>query len=117
MGHALDLLAIINLIMSSASLRNAESWTPVCLVHLNDKAYAYAYVTFVEDSDVGVVFLSTTSDGDQFHAISQQASTIKKTLKTSGCLTDSRKSHWLTHLRSHQVPRSRGIAYANKLRG
>jgi hypothetical protein len=84
--HALDLLAIINLIMSSASLRTVESWTPVCLVHLNDKAFAYAYISFVEESDVGVVFLSTSSEGEQFYAISQQAATIKKTLKTSGCL-------------------------------
>lgn len=84
--HALDLLAIINLIMASSSLRTAESWTPVCLVHLNDKAFAYAYISFVEESDVGVVFLSTSSEGEQFYAISQQAMTIKKTLKASGCL-------------------------------
>jgi len=85
--HALDLVGLVNLIMSSASLRTAESWTPVCLAHLNPKAFAYAYISFVEDSDVGLVFLSTVSDGEQFYAISRHAATIKKTLKQSGCLT------------------------------
>lgn len=84
--HPADLLALINLILSSASLRTAESWIPVCMVHLNDKAFAYAYISFVEASDVGVVFLSTTSDGEQFYAIAQQAAIIKQTLKSSGCL-------------------------------
>mmetsp|Transcript_39057 Transcript_39057/g.107605 ORF Transcript_39057/g.107605 Transcript_39057/m.107605 type:complete len:620 (+) Transcript_39057:230-2089(+) len=84
--HAVDLQTLVNLIMSSASLRTSESWTPVCLVHLNDKAFAYAYISFVEGIDVGVVFLSTASDGDQFYAISQQAAIIKQTLQKSGCL-------------------------------
>jgi len=85
--HPVDLVAILNLICSSASLRTGESWTPLCLAHLNDKAYAYAYISFIEDSDVGVVFLSMNAEGDQFYAISQQAQGIKRTLKTSGCLT------------------------------
>lgn len=83
---ALDLSLLINLIMSSSSLRTAESWTPVCLANLNDKAFAYAYISFVEDTDVGVVFLSTAHDGEQFYAISQNATNIKRTLKVSGCL-------------------------------
>merc|ERR1719330_1148026 len=59
--HALDLGMVINIIMSSASLRTGESWTPVCLAHLSANAFAYAYISFVEDLDVGVVFISTSS--------------------------------------------------------
>jgi len=84
--HAVDLSMVINMIMSSASLRTGESWTPVCLPHLSDKAFAYAYISFIEGTEVGVVFLSTLSDGEQFYTISQQAATVKKTLATSGCL-------------------------------
>lgn len=84
--HPVDLQAVVNLIMSSRQLRTGESWTPVCLVHLSDKAFAYAYISFIEGSEVGVVFLSSASDGDQFYAISQHASIIKKTLQKSGCL-------------------------------
>eukprot|EP00413_Alexandrium_margalefii_P024788 CAMPEP_0204555812 /NCGR_PEP_ID=MMETSP0661-20131031/29119_1 /ASSEMBLY_ACC=CAM_ASM_000606 /TAXON_ID=109239 /ORGANISM="Alexandrium margalefi, Strain AMGDE01CS-322" /LENGTH=277 /DNA_ID=CAMNT_0051562911 /DNA_START=15 /DNA_END=844 /DNA_ORIENTATION=- len=85
--HATDLTMIVNMVMSSASLRTGESWTPVCLAHLNDKAFAYAYISFVEDSEVGVVFLSTVSDGEQFYTISQQAAMVKRTLRVSGCLS------------------------------
>lgn len=85
--NSLDLTMLLNLIMSSASLRTGESWTPICLVHLSDKAFAYAYISFVEESDVGVVFLSTASDGEQFYSISQQAANIKRTLKRTGCLS------------------------------
>merc|ERR1712129_479581 len=79
-------MGVVNMIMSSASLRTGESWTPVCLPHLSDKAFAYAYISFIEGTEVGVVFLSTLSDGEQFYTISQQAATVKKTLATSGCL-------------------------------
>jgi len=82
---ATDLAMIINMIMSSA-LKAAESWTPVCLANLNNKAFAHAYISFIEDSDVAVVFLSQISDGEQFYALSQQATNIKRTLASTGCL-------------------------------
>mmetsp|Transcript_19865 Transcript_19865/g.46462 ORF Transcript_19865/g.46462 Transcript_19865/m.46462 type:complete len:526 (+) Transcript_19865:57-1634(+) len=83
--NALDLGMVINIIMSSASLRTGESWTPVCLSQYNDKGFAYAYISFLEGSDVGVVFLSTASDGEQFYAISQQAAMVKSVLKQPVC--------------------------------
>jgi len=84
--HALDLGMIINIIMSFASLGSGESWTPVCLAHLRDTAFAYAYISFMEDLAVGCVFISTSSESEQFYAISQQASNIKRSLQSSGCL-------------------------------
>ncbi|CAE7946470.1 Vacuolar fusion protein MON1-like A [Symbiodinium microadriaticum] len=83
--NALDLGMVINIIMSSASLRTGESWTPVCMSQYNDKGFAYAYISFLEGSDVGLVFLSTASDGEQFYAISQQAAMVKDALKQPGC--------------------------------
>lgn len=84
--HAPDLQAVVNLIMSSASLRTGESWTPLCLPNMNDKAFAYAYISFTGGTDIGTVFLSLASDGELFYAISQHAATIKKNLHKSGCL-------------------------------
>jgi hypothetical protein len=84
--NSLDLTVVINLILSTASLRTAESWTPVCLAHLNDQAFAYAYISFIEQSDVALIFLSCQDESDQFHTISQQAETIRQTLRSSGCL-------------------------------
>eukprot|EP00933_Yihiella_yeosuensis_P045368 TRINITY_DN4073_c0_g2_i6.p1 TRINITY_DN4073_c0_g2~~TRINITY_DN4073_c0_g2_i6.p1 ORF type:complete len:410 (+),score=63.57 TRINITY_DN4073_c0_g2_i6:417-1646(+) len=83
--NALDLGMVVNIIMSSASLRTGESWTPVCLTRFNDKGFAYAYISFIEGSDVGVVFLSTASDGEQFYAISQQATAVKKSIQQPAC--------------------------------
>ncbi|CAE8693545.1 unnamed protein product [Polarella glacialis] len=83
--NALDLGMVVNMIMSSASLRTGESWTPVCLSRYNDKAFAYAYISFLEGSDVGVVFISMASDGEQFYAISQQAALVKKALQQPSC--------------------------------
>jgi len=84
--HAVDLSMVVNMIMSSASLRSGESWTPVCLQHLSDKAFAYAYISFIEGADVGVVFLSSDNVGEQFYAISKQAANVKRVLQSSGCL-------------------------------
>lgn len=78
---ALDLGMVVNLIMSSTSLRVGESWTPVCLTRFNDKGFAYAYISFVEGSEVAVVFLSTASDGEQFYEISKQAALVKEALE------------------------------------
>ncbi|CAJ1419762.1 unnamed protein product, partial [Effrenium voratum] len=83
---ASDLGMVVNIIMSSASLRTGESWTPVCLSQYNDKGFAYAYISFLEGSEVGVVFLSTASDGEQFYAISQQAAAVKEALRQPGVL-------------------------------
>ncbi|CAK0810895.1 unnamed protein product, partial [Prorocentrum cordatum] len=84
--NAVDLSMVVNMIMSSASLRSGESWTPVCLQHLSDKAFAYAYISFIEGADVGVVFLSSDNVGEQFYAISKQAANVKRVLQSSGCL-------------------------------
>lgn len=111
--HALDLSMIVNIVMSSASLRTGEHWTPVCLVHLSEAAFAYAYVSFVDGSDVGIVFLSTVSDGEQFYSISQQCTNVKKTLKASGCwgaVVEAASQSWVPiDLRSSgpdEVPRA-----------
>lgn len=84
--NSLDLGMVVNIIMSSASLRTGESWTPVCLSQYNDKGFAYAYISCIEGSEVIVVFLSTASDGKQFYAISQQAALVKETLRQPSCM-------------------------------
>lgn len=33
---------VVNMIMSSASLRTGESWTPVCLSQYNDKVHSHS---------------------------------------------------------------------------
>ena len=84
--NSLDLGMVVNIIMSSASLRTGESWTPVCLSQYNDKGFAYAYISCVEGSEIIVVFLSTASDGEQFYAISQQAAVVKEALRQPSCM-------------------------------
>jgi len=88
--HPTDLVILINLVRSSA-LRQSESWTPVCLPHYNDSAFLYAYVNF-SGRDLGLVVLSSTSDGDQFYALSQHFHRMMEALSSSGCLDAIRTS-------------------------
>lgn len=90
--HALDVSMVINFIMSSASLRTSESWAPICMPHYNSKAFARAYVTFIQDTEIGVVFLSAGHEDEQFYAISQQAAEVKLALERSGVLEDVREA-------------------------
>lgn len=52
-----DLVCVINYILSSNSLRGTESWTPICLPSISDRAFTYAYIGYVPKSDVCQVLL------------------------------------------------------------
>mmetsp|Transcript_12707 Transcript_12707/g.28452 ORF Transcript_12707/g.28452 Transcript_12707/m.28452 type:complete len:477 (-) Transcript_12707:1-1431(-) len=86
-SHPQDICVLVNFIMSSSSLRTAEAWTPVCLPHFHNAAFAYAYVSFFENSDVAVVFLSSMDEADQFYAISQHAHHLKNMLVSTNTLS------------------------------
>ena len=80
-----DLLLVTNLVMSSASLRQTESWTPICLPHLDPGAYVYAYVYFIPETNISFVIASPSSDGDVFFSISQSVKKMMNIMEESGC--------------------------------
>ncbi|GFE53118.1 vacuolar fusion protein, putative [Babesia ovis] len=86
-----DIAIVVNMVSTSHSLRQQESWTPLCLPDFNDQAFTYAYVNYI-DSDIGIVCISSTGDQDQFHKISGQFGVLTKKMTDSGSLGDLRTS-------------------------
>eukprot|EP00918_Siedleckia_nematoides_P106505 GHVU01232449.1.p1 GENE.GHVU01232449.1~~GHVU01232449.1.p1 ORF type:complete len:237 (-),score=42.03 GHVU01232449.1:665-1375(-) len=83
---AADVGLLINFVLSSASLRSAETWTPVCLPSYNDSAFIYAYVNFLTPLIV-VVFLSVSPDSAAFHQLSAHYARCKQSMDATGALS------------------------------
>ena len=73
---ACDIVLLINLIVSSPSLRSGESWTPVCLPSLSKEAFVYAYVQFLE-GDIAFVCVSASPENATFHQLSNHCQVVK----------------------------------------
>jgi hypothetical protein len=56
-----DLHLLLNTIETSATLRTAETWLPICLPKFNAAGFVHAYISFVLE-DVGLVFVSADRD-------------------------------------------------------
>lgn len=81
-----DLSCLITFVMTSKSLREVESWIPVCLPFYNSGSFLTMYVKYIEDP-VAVVYVSATGSTQQFSAISDYFhNKCVPILKNSGCL-------------------------------
>ena len=60
--HPIDLIIMTNFIQNLASLRNSESWTPICLPKFNSQGFLYAHVSYVVE-EVALVLLTTDPSG------------------------------------------------------
>lgn len=59
--HHIDASLLANLVTSYTSLRSTMSWTPICLPHFSDEGFLYAWVTFLQDSNICIALLSDNS--------------------------------------------------------
>jgi hypothetical protein len=57
-----DVILCVSLLYSNVSLRLTESWTPICLPKFSGQGFLYAYISFIKDSNVGIVLISTKAD-------------------------------------------------------
>ena len=78
---ACDMILLINLVVSSTSLRSGEGWTPVCLPSVSQEAFVYAYVHFLTE-EIAYVCLSLSPESENFYAISRQSQLIQESLQT-----------------------------------
>ena len=85
--EALDLLALINAILSSTALRSGENWTPFCLPSLDSRAFLHAYILFPKPG-ISIVFLSADGDSETFMALSRHAQAAVNTLEISGAMKE-----------------------------
>lgn len=73
---AADLVLLINLVVSSSSMRAAQSWTPVCLPSLSSEAFVYGYVQYLS-SEVVHVAISASPDNENFYAMSKHGEFLR----------------------------------------
>ncbi|EPT28071.1 trafficking protein mon1 subfamily protein [Toxoplasma gondii ME49] len=86
-----DIVLLVNFVVASPALRQAESWTPICLPGFNDRAFLYMYVRYLVPH-VCYICLSSKNDGDQFFALSSHCTKTFALLTNTGCLTAIERS-------------------------
>jgi hypothetical protein len=80
-----DLHLLLNTIETSATLRTAETWLPICLPKFNAAGFVHAYISFVLE-DVGLVFVS--ADRDAFLELRTWKQTVVEVCLTLLCADD-----------------------------
>eukprot|EP00761_Pharyngomonas_kirbyi_P013157 gb/GECH01013184.1/.p1 GENE.gb/GECH01013184.1/~~gb/GECH01013184.1/.p1 ORF type:complete len:1092 (+),score=267.62 gb/GECH01013184.1/:1-3276(+) len=81
-----DALLLINFVHSTPSMRTHETWTPVCLPKFHDKAFLYAYISFVADTDICLVIVC--SSPEEFRRCSEAKERIVSDLKDKGAIRE-----------------------------
>jgi hypothetical protein len=76
--QARDVLLVTNLLTAYTSLRSTKSWTPICLPDYSDKGFLYAYITFIEDSNVGLTLISDNAGA--FNSLKSSGNGIEREL-------------------------------------
>eukprot|EP01088_Endostelium_zonatum_P017174 TRINITY_DN4933_c0_g1_i1.p1 TRINITY_DN4933_c0_g1~~TRINITY_DN4933_c0_g1_i1.p1 ORF type:complete len:450 (+),score=93.10 TRINITY_DN4933_c0_g1_i1:48-1397(+) len=76
-----DLNLITNFIRLSPSIKQYESWIPLCLPKFNSSGYLHCYITYlIPEIDLSLLLLSTNSDYQNFHALSAFKNQVEKQL-------------------------------------
>lgn len=79
----------MNFINASSSLKDSESWTPLCLPKFNDQGYLHAYVCFIAP-EVCLLLISTKPDS--FYQLSECKNLIARELNKIGAIDATRKA-------------------------
>jgi len=77
--HPQDILLILNLLQSSASLRSSENWIPICLPGISPDGFIYAYIYFF-NKNVGIIMITNEISNEMFHNCSQLGKNINRAL-------------------------------------
>ena len=62
-----DMVLIQCLIMSSDSLRNGESWVPICLPGISSEGFLQLYCNFVTTNKFGILYITESQDQKYFN--------------------------------------------------
>lgn len=83
--HPIDMHIIFNLIDSTESFKQAESWTPICLPMFDPSGFLHAHVSYLaEDCQACLVLL--TVDKDIFFTLSEAKQKLVEKLRRNGHL-------------------------------
>ncbi|XP_055328783.1 vacuolar fusion protein MON1 homolog A-like [Paramacrobiotus metropolitanus] len=82
--HPGDIRLLINLIDASDSFKTAESWMPICLPKFDSSGFLHAYISYLRDSPVCLVYLGV--DPQLFHTLAKSAASFSAKMDSSGDL-------------------------------
>ena len=78
-----DILLILNFLKSNASLKRAETFTPICLPTYNPNGHLHAYISFLDAPTSTAVVLLTGGPSPEFKILSEAQRELVKELE--GC--------------------------------
>ncbi|CAB4063474.1 MON1 [Lepeophtheirus salmonis] len=116
--HSADLHILFNFVNSSESLKNSESWTPICLPKFNSNGFLHAHVSYLKE-DVPVCLLMLTVQKDIFFELSEAKKKIVGILEKNNAIPAMMESLKTCHFdaKSIGVPEIRHFLYKSKVSG
>ncbi|BEJ00744.1 hypothetical protein CcaverHIS631_0506010 [Cutaneotrichosporon cavernicola] len=81
--HPADMHLLFNTIATSPTLREVETWLPICLPKFNPQGFVHAYISFIRE-DVGLIFIS--ADRDAFEPLCGWRELVVEQLSRDGAL-------------------------------
>ena len=87
--HPSDLLLIMNFVNTHASLRQSETWMPLCLPNFNATGFLHGYCAYLGhdgSSNVGLMLITTDSNPENFHRFQQVKARVEVRLKDEGVI-------------------------------
>jgi hypothetical protein len=74
---------LFNTIATSPTLREVETWLPICLPKFNPQGFVHAYISFIRE-EVGLIFIS--ADRDAFEPLCGWRELVVEQLNRDGAL-------------------------------
>ena len=87
-----DMILIQCLIMSSDSLRNGESWVPICLPGISSEGFLQLYCNFVSTNKFGILFVTESQEQKYFNDFVNLSRKIYDEIEEEKCLEYVEKS-------------------------
>ncbi|KLT45241.1 DUF254-domain-containing protein [Cutaneotrichosporon oleaginosum] len=81
--HPADMHLLFNTIATSPTLREVETWLPICLPKFNPQGFVHAYISFIRE-EVGLIFIS--ADRDAFEPLCGWRELVVEQLSRDGAL-------------------------------
>ena len=81
-----DMILIQCLIMSSDSLRNGESWVPICLPGISSEGFLQLYCNFVSTNKFGILFVTESQEQKYFNDFVNLSRKIYDEMEEEKCL-------------------------------
>lgn len=87
-----DIILIQNLLLHSDSLRNTESWVPICLPGIAPDGFVQLYSNFTTNEHLGIVYITENQDNSYFLKFCDQSRKMIDEITEKGLINNIVKS-------------------------